>query len=101
MDVLEAYMEKVAISFGNYEEGVDDRIYLNATEMRNMRDLSFRITEVLGRAENVCYDVLLPIREFQTTLNEFIFSFDAQPNEIVVDKKQIAMTSEDDEEGVV
>jgi hypothetical protein len=78
-------------AISEYDLGQTDCIYVNIAEVQRVRDMSFDITEVLGMAPNVCYDMLLNFRDAQEALNELIFSFQYEQIPVVVDKQRTAM----------
>jgi hypothetical protein len=81
----------IMTAISEYDLGQTDCIYVNIAEVQRVRDMSFDITEVLGMAPNVCYDMLLNFRDAQEALNELIFSFQYEQIPVVVDKQRTAM----------
>jgi hypothetical protein len=81
----------VMSALSDYDTGIEPYIYVNIAEVIKLRDLAFELSDILGAAPKVCYDVLLPIRDAQEALNELIFSFQYEKVPVVVDRQRNAM----------
>jgi hypothetical protein len=84
-------LEPIMLAVSAYDLGTTDGIYVNIADVTRTRDLSYEISDILGMAPNVCYDVLIPIREAQESLNELIFSFQYEKVPVVFDKQRTDM----------
>lgn len=88
MDKINSFtssLEPIMLAVSDYDQGETDGIYVNIAEVERIREVSFEISEILGLAPKVCYDILLPIREAQEALNELIFSFKFEEVPVVFD----------------
>lgn len=84
-------VEPIVTAISDYDMGTADGIYVNIAEVERVRELSFDLTDTLGAAPKVCYDVLMPIRDAQEALNELIFSFHYEKAPVVYDKQRTDM----------
>jgi hypothetical protein len=67
----------------DYNNGTYDRIDLNSDEIQSNIDLCRSICDVLGNANNVCFDVLLDVREIEKSLLKVLFLKRKYGNQIV------------------
>lgn len=91
IDQFQKGLEPIMLAVSAFDMGVENGIYVNIAEVERVRALSFEISEVLGSAPKVCYDILLPVREAQEALNELIFSFHYERVPMVFDKQRTDM----------
>lgn len=87
---LQAYAIKVQEAINAYNAQETDKIYLNVAELRKMLDMSFDITDILGMADNVCYDILTNVRSIQEGFNELIYAHLSSGNVVVSNKPKPA-----------
>lgn len=85
---FQSKMEPVIAAVNDYDSGVADFIYVNVSDLITLRSLGFDITDFLGRSANVCYEVLLPVRDAIQSLNELIFSYQYEKSPVVLDKEK-------------
>lgn len=86
LNQFQTMLNPIMLAVSDYDSGVEDYIYVDISALRAAINLSFTITDVLGRATNVCFDVLLPIRDAQEALNELIFSYQYEKSPVVLDR---------------
>jgi hypothetical protein len=91
IDEFQERIEPVVIAISDYDMGTRDAIYVNIAEVERILSLSYDITDTLGAAENVCYDILLPLRSSQEALHELIFSFKYEKSPVVMDIQRTEM----------
>lgn len=91
LDQYQTLLEPIIAAVNDYDLGTTDGIYVNIAEVINVRDLSFDISDTLGSAPNICYDVLIPIRDTQESLNELIFSYQYEKAPVVFDQQRTDM----------
>lgn len=101
MNTLRAYMETVFTAMSLFEERQEDRIYLNIAELKDMLDMTYRVTDILGRADNVCFDILMNLRTMQEYLHELLYSYRTEGNLYVSDRKVSTYTEEKQDEGMI
>jgi hypothetical protein len=77
------YSLKAQAALADYNEGRYDRIDLNSDEIQSNIDLCRSINEVLGNANNVCYDVLLDIREIHKNLLKLMYLKRQYGNQVI------------------
>lgn len=56
-----------------YNNGTVNKIDLDVVILQKMVDNCREVCRVLGRAPNVCYDILLELRNFQMNFQDLIF----------------------------
>lgn len=88
---FQTMLNPIMLAVSDYDSGAEDYIYLNISDVQAALNLSFTITDILGRASNVCFDVLLPIRDAQEGLNELIFSYKYEKSPIVLDRDKTTL----------
>ncbi len=67
----------------DYNEGIYDRIDVNMEEVQNHITLCRTLSDVLGKAPRVCFDVLLEIRVIQEHLHKLVFLKNTYGNQYV------------------
>jgi hypothetical protein len=72
IELIQTYAKRVDLALADYEAGNYDRIDLNADELSTNVDLCRSVCDRLGTAPSVCYDVLLILREIQTTMQNVL-----------------------------
>lgn len=67
------YMAKVDSALVAYTSSTMDRIDLSITDLQKYVGLCRSVCTILGTSRNVCYDLLMEIREFQDILQDLAF----------------------------
>lgn len=80
---LFTYLEFVTSAVSAFQENEADKIYLNVAEIDRKLDLIYEICDVLGRADNVCFDILMNVRSVQEILHEIKFAWLSQGDLLV------------------
>lgn len=96
LDEFQRLLEPIMFAVYQFDEGMTDGIYVNIAEVERTRDLSYELTDTLGTAPKVCFDILIPLRDAQESLNELIFSFKYEKVPVVMDKQRNAMKTLND-----
>jgi hypothetical protein len=81
--LIYTYAQKVQEAINAYNDRRAEKVYLNIAELRNVLETSHNVCDVLGRAPNVCYDILINIRAIQEGFNDLLYSHTANGNEYV------------------
>lgn len=68
-----SYSLTAQLALADYNSGRFDRIDLNTDEIQSNVDLCRSISDALGNAINVCYDVLLDVRTIQQNLQSLLY----------------------------
>ena len=84
------YMETVQSAIAAYEDLETDKIILNMADLVRMLELSYSITDVLGRASRPCYDILIGLRDMQDSLHDIQFSYLSEGSRTVRDTSEVA-----------
>lgn len=71
---LQSYAISVDRALFAYNEGTADRIDVDIVELRKAIEGCRDIGAVLGNAPNVCYDILMEIREMMLVFQDLVFS---------------------------
>jgi len=65
-----SYSIKTDAEIKKYENNEVEQIELGLKELTNYIELCRQVCEVLGKANNVCFDVLLEVRNIQDSLQQ-------------------------------
>jgi hypothetical protein len=85
---FQTLIEPFIAAVSDYDTGTAEYIFVSISDLQTALNLSYEITDVLGRADNVCYEVLLPIRDAQQSINELVFSYLYERSPVVLDKEK-------------
>jgi len=89
------YVEEVNSAVSAFQSREADKVYLNIAELQTALDNSYSITDVLGRADNVCFDLLMNIRDIQENLLEILYSYNSEGDYLVSTPNPAIQASED------
>lgn len=67
------YSNLAQLALSDYQSGKVNRINLNSDDLQSNVNTCRGICETLGKAPNVCYDILLSVRAIQMNLQNLIF----------------------------
>lgn len=73
IDLIQTYAMTCDQAVLAYNEGTNDKIDLDAVELRREVDRCRRVCDLLGNAPIVCYDLLTEVRAFQMTFQDLLF----------------------------
>jgi hypothetical protein len=73
IETIMEYALRVQTAVADYNEARYDRIDLNMEELHAHIDLCRTVCEALGSAPNVCFDILLEIRNIQQNLQNLAY----------------------------
>jgi hypothetical protein len=74
LELIQTFAMTVDQAVYMYNEGLQDKIDLDVVELRKNVDRCRTVCSTLGNAPNVCYDVLLEVREMQMNFQELLFA---------------------------
>lgn len=71
------YNLEVHSAVSAYTEGKASKINLSEVDLRKYISLARRTLEIIGTATNVCFDVVMPLREIQYNMQEILYGKNA------------------------
>ena len=83
LDDIQVYAMRTNLVMTDYTEGRKDKIDVDVEELRKHIALCRYVTDILGRAPNVCFDILMEIRAIQGALHDLLFAYNRFGNEYV------------------
>lgn len=83
LDDVQVFAMRTNLALTDYTEGRTDKIDVDVEELRKHITLCRYVTDVLGRAPNVCYDILIELRAIQGTLHDVLFAYNRFGDEYV------------------
>lgn len=75
IDMIQRHAVRVNQALGDYNEGRTDRVDVDITDIQRHIGLCRYVADVMGRASNVCYDVLMDLRSIQQGLHDILFAY--------------------------
>ena len=73
IETIMEYALRVGMALADYNEGVYDKIDLNAEELKTHINLCRNVCYALGTAPKVCFDVLIELRELQYAFQNLLY----------------------------
>jgi hypothetical protein len=73
IEALQTYAMRMNEAITDFESGKYDKIALSDSELQTNIDLCRTVCEALGNASNVSFDVLMTLRDIQTTMQNVMY----------------------------
>lgn len=73
IQIIQTYAMTADQAVFAFNEGLVNKIDIDVTDMRKAVDKCRYVCNIIGTAENVCYDLLMELRAMQTNFQELIF----------------------------
>lgn len=83
IDAIRVFAMRLSILLADYNEGQADKISVDVEDLRSTIGLCRTVCDVLGRAPNVCFDVLAEIRTLQIAFHDVLFAHERFGSEYV------------------
>lgn len=93
-----SYVEKVNSAVSAFQTRDADKVYVNIAELETELSKSFDMTDILGRADNVCFDLLLNMRDMQENLLEILYTYRSEGDYLVSSANPVDTQSSEDQD---
>lgn len=80
---IEDYAKRVGVALNDYNSGTYNKIDVNIVTLQGYIDKCRSVTGTLGRAANVCFDLLIELRQIQTILQTIMFAYNRYGDQYV------------------
>lgn len=94
IDAIQVFAMRTNLALADYNEGRKDKVDIDVEQLRKHIELCRYVTDILGRASNVCFDILMDIRQVQHALYDVLFAYQRFGSEYVGTPTQTDETTE-------
>ncbi len=95
IDAIQVFTMRTNLALTEYNEGLKDKVDIDVQELRKHIELCRSVADILGRASNVCFDILMEIRAIQHGLYDVLFTYQRFGSEYIG-----TPTADEDEGGI-
>jgi 5'(3')-deoxyribonucleotidase len=75
ISAIQNYTMRVINALQDYTDGTLDKIDINVTDLQKYINLCRSVLDTLGHAPNVCYDLLMELRETQSVFQTLMYAY--------------------------
>jgi hypothetical protein len=83
IQALISYVMEVQKAIDNYSNNIADKVIIDIVSLKRYINAAEEITNILGNANNVCFDILVEIRQLQSVLQNILYIYNRYGNQYI------------------